>query len=516
MQPQPLLEERVLEVDQVLRCKRLHAQGVGIRAIARMLEISRGTVRSYLRGDRQPGEYRMTSRRAQPVRDALRERVLELLVEEQRNQTPRKQRLTAARIHRLLVGVGETASESVVRRLVRELRDELRDPLEHAYLTLEYEPGRDAQVDFFEAEVLNRHLGRVKCFVLLVRACFSTRTYAYAAPNQTREALLEGLMRAFEYFGGVFDTMWFDNLTPAVKKVLKGRDRELQQAFVAFQAHYGFKAEFCGPGKGNEKGGVEGAVKYGRHEIFSPMPSVDGRTDVQALCDAYMEREMGRRPRGRSATVGEMWALEESELAALPATRFVGARVHQTKVTPRSWVAVGTNQYSVPVEWVGTQVSVRLEAEEIVILHPKEPPVRHPRCYGRQQMQLTLDHYLPLLRRKPRGIDRCVAFRRWMDEAGPDWAIYLELLRKRKGEVAGCHDFIDTLMLCRHWGEKKVEAAVKQVLAHPDVSMASVRYFLWRDVEVRRSEPTAITYEGPAVRTSSASAYMALCQEGSR
>jgi transposase len=115
-----------------------------------------------------------------------------------------------------------------VSTLVRELKIELRDPLEHAYLPLEYEPGNDAQVDFFEAEDLDR--GRIKTFVLLVRACYSARTFVYAAPNQTQESLMEGLMQAFAFFGGVFPRLWFDNLTPSVRKVLKGRDRIMQKS----------------------------------------------------------------------------------------------------------------------------------------------------------------------------------------------------------------------------------------------------------------------------------------------
>ena len=244
----------MIEVSQVLECKQLHGQGASIREISQKVGISRNTVRRYLRGDGTPGKYQMARPRPQPARGPIASRVRELLVTERQNKTPRKQRLTAARIHRILERGGTVISESTVRRLVHDIRLELRDPLEHAYLPLEYEPGEDAQVDFYEAVVDDHRLGRVKLYLLLVRACFSGACFAYAAPNQTREALFEGLMQAFEHFGGVFKKMWFDNLTPAVRKVLKGRTRELQQAFTAFQVHYGFDAEFCGPAKGTEKG----------------------------------------------------------------------------------------------------------------------------------------------------------------------------------------------------------------------------------------------------------------------
>jgi transposase len=185
----------MLEVDQVRECKQLFGRGMKIRAIARELGISRNTVRGYVRGERLPGQYQMSAPRAQPVAGAIREVVRALLMAEQEAETPRKQRLTAGRVFRLLRGQF-TVSEATVRRVVREVRLELRDPLQHAYLPLEYEPGEDAQVDFLEAWVDDQEEGRTKIHVLLVRPCFSGRCFAYVAPNQTREALLEGLMRA--------------------------------------------------------------------------------------------------------------------------------------------------------------------------------------------------------------------------------------------------------------------------------------------------------------------------------
>jgi len=500
----------MIEVSQVLECKQLRSQGASIRAISKEVGISRNTVRRYLRGGAIPGRYQMSKPRAQPVRDGVRDRVRELLVAEREKETPRKQRLTAARIHRILEREGRCVAESTVRKLVRELRLELRDPLKHAYLPLEYEPGEDAQVDFYEGVVDDRRLGRVKVILLLVRACFSGACFAYAAPNQTREALFEGLMRAFEHFGGVFRHLWFDNLTPAVKKVLKGRTRELQRAFAAFQAHYGFEAEFCGPGKGNEKGGVEGGVKYSRHEILSPIPEVDGRDDVQALCDAWMERELARTMRGREQTIGGLWALEVDRLLALPMSRFEAARTSSAKVSARSWIQTGTNFYSVPVEWVGREVTVALEAERVVVLGPASGRVEHRRLYGHHEMSLELDHYLPLLKRKHRGLDRAVPVRRFLAAEDPCWRALLGVLRRREGEVDGGKAFVDILFLCREYGVEAVTGAVCRALLHPETSLGLVRFHLWNEVEHHEESPPAIDYPGPKVRGASPADYAEL------
>jgi len=500
----------MIEVSQVLKCKQLRSQGESIRGISKAIGASRNTVRRYLRGEGIPGTYKMKESRPQPARDAIRERVRELLVTEREKETPRKQRLTAARIHRLLLGEGHRVGETTVKRVVREQRLELRDALRHAYLPLEYEPGEDAQVDFYEGWVDDRRQGRVKVILLLVRACFSGACFAYAAPNQTREALLEGLMRAFEHFGGVFRKLWFDNLTPAVKKVLQGRTRELQRGFEVFQAYYGFEGEFCGAGKGNEKGGVEGEVRYSRHEILSPIPEVDGRDDLQRLCNEWMARDVARRVRGREQTIGEMWSLEAGELIPLPACRFDPSQVRSAKVSNRSWVQLGTNFYSVPVEWVGLEVTIRLDAEWLVAIGPGNERARHRRLYGRDQMSLELDHYLPLLERKHRGLDRAVPVRRFLEREDPCWKALLVDLRRREGEVGGSKAFVEVLFLCRKHGVGAVTDAVKGALRYEEVSVGLVRFQLWRDIEQQQERAEMIDYAGPVVSQGSVADYAAL------
>ena len=107
--------------------------------------------------------------------------------EERRTEPPRKQRLTAGRIHRIRLKEERPVSDRTVWAVVREVRDSLRDPLERAYVPLAYEPSEDAQVDFLEAEVQDDDESRTMCHVLIVRACRSRRGFRYAAPNQTRK-----------------------------------------------------------------------------------------------------------------------------------------------------------------------------------------------------------------------------------------------------------------------------------------------------------------------------------------
>ena len=317
-------------------------------------------------------------------------------------------------------------------------------------------------------------------------------------------------MQAFEHFGGVFRKVWFDNLTPAVKKILQGRRRIEQRAFACFRAHYGFEVEFCAPAKGNEKGGVEGAVKYSRHEIFSPIPTVKGRAGLQEHCDAWMARELLRVVRARERTIGAEWLDEVPELIALPAARFDAALPRTAKVMPRSWISVGTVFYSVPVEWVGREVEVKLDAERVVILGPGGQRAEHARCYQMHQMVLDVDHYLPLLKRKHRSIDRALPLKRFMDSAPGEWRALLAALRRDEGDIAGSQAFVDVLLLCRTYGADAVRTAVEETLRHPTVSEGMVRFYIWQRREAAAPKSAVLDYAGPTVRQGSAQDYAVL------
>ena len=90
-----------------------------------------------------------------------------------------------------------------------------------------------------------------------MRSMASGGAFHRAYRHATQQAFLEAHELAFAYFGGVFRRLRYDNLAAAVKRVLRGSRREETARFVAFRSHWRFEAEFCTPGEGHEKGGVE-------------------------------------------------------------------------------------------------------------------------------------------------------------------------------------------------------------------------------------------------------------------
>jgi hypothetical protein len=129
-------------------------------------------------------------------------------------------------------------------------------------------------------------------------------------------------------------------------------------------------------------------------------------------------------------------------------------------------------------------------------------------------MSLKLEHYLPLLQRKHRGLDRAVPVRRWLEAVSPCWRTLLGVLRKREGEVQGSRSFVEVLQMCPTYGTAAVTDAVEGALTHPEVSVGTIRYHLWRHRESQQPPAEPIAVAGPSVQPMVASAYMALCGAG--
>ena len=117
-----------------------------------------------------------------------------------------------------------------------------------------YDWGQEGQVDWFEA--MAKLEGKLaSCRSSAMRSMASGDGFHRAYTNATQQALLEGHEHAFDYFGGVFRTLRYDNMSSLVKKILRGRQRIETDRVIAFRSHWGYQSEYCNPAKGNEKGG---------------------------------------------------------------------------------------------------------------------------------------------------------------------------------------------------------------------------------------------------------------------
>ena len=204
--------------------------------------------------------------RPRPVWDAVAERVQALLAESVR-WTGGKQRLTATRLHELLVAEGHRVGVTVVKDAVAEWKRQRRE----VFVPLTYRPGDLAEVDFFEVLVDVDGIRR-KAWLFLMRLMYSGRDFAWIYERQDQISFLDGHVRAFAHFDGVPARVAYDNLRAAVVRILVGGARTLTPRFAALASHYLLEACFCRPGEGHDKGGVESRGKAVRQQALVPIP----------------------------------------------------------------------------------------------------------------------------------------------------------------------------------------------------------------------------------------------------
>src|SRR3954469_13450082 len=416
-------------------------------------------------------------------------------------KAPRKQRHTAKRIHQRLVDEhGADVAEVTVRQYVRARKRQLGWPVADVFVPQHHEPGACAEVDWGEAEV-ELAGERVTVHLFVMRASFSGVTFCQASLVETQQAFLELHVQAFEWFGGVFATVRYDNLKSAVKQVLKGRGRIESDRFVALRSHYLFASQFTTPGLegAHEKGGVEGEVDRFRRNHLVPVPHLADLAELNRVLLAGCEADLSRRIVGHAGAIRDAWAIERPLLLALPAEPFDSAEVAAPRVDQKSLVTVRQNRYSVPVALAGLKVSARVGAREITISHGGQVVARHERLHGRFATSAQLDHYLELLQRKPGGLEHSVALAQERDRgAWPGcfdelWAA----LTDRYGRSHAAAQMVDVVLLCREHGPDRIELAVRGALTAGAIDGRAVAVLARRADSARTEPPAPLTDLAP-------------------
>ena len=412
-----------------------------------------------------PPAKRAPESRAAPKLGEYRELIDEWLIADQ--LAPRKQRHTAKRVWRRLVDEhGVEVAETTVRDHVRKRRRELGLTVGEVFVPQVHVAARTAEVDWGQADV-DLAGARTRVHLFFMRSCFSGAAFSMASPVETQQAFLEGHSLAFEWFGGVFAEVRYDNLGSAVKKVLRGRRRVETDRFVALRSHYLFESIFATPGiaGAHEKGGVEGEVGRLRRAHLVPVPSVGSFAQLNRLLIDACETDLSRRIAGRPVTVAEQLADERPLLRALPA-RFDATETTTVRVDAKALVTVRQNRYSVPVALAGLRVTAAIGATEIRVSHRDREVACHERLHGKYGTRAVLDHYLELLVRKPGGLARSLALAQerergaWPGAFDELWSA----LRVRWGQSEADGQMVDVLMLCREHGPAVVELAVRGAL----------------------------------------------------
>jgi hypothetical protein len=359
------------------------------------------------------------------------------------------------------------------------------------FVPLTHAPG-EAQADFGEALVM---VGGVECkaHYFAMDLPQSDDCFVAAFPAETTEAFLEAHARAFTYFGGVPRRILYDNSKLAVARILGGGERKKTRAFSELQSHYLFEEKFGRPGKGNDKGKVEGLVGYARRNFLVPVPRVGSWEELNAHLLEQCGKRRERRLRGQEETIGERFARDRAAFLPLPEAALEACEKR---------TAYGHRD-----------VLVKGYVQKVLIACGSEVIARHARSYEREELVFDPLHYLALLEQKTRALDQAAPLVGW--ELPPCFAELRRLLEARLNK-GGRREYVQVLRLLETFRLEEVTPAIEQALQLGTISFDAVKHLLLCRIERRppRLDLENYPHLPPAqVRTTQASEYMTLLSE---
>jgi transposase len=293
----------MLTVDQYSYIRTAHrVYGKKIKQIARETGHSKNTIKKALRAEYSG--YKPRLKQPYPMLGGYL-KIIDQWLEEDK-QRPAKQRHTAVRIyHRLKAEHDFQGAETTVRRYVREAKLRLGVGSRQVFIPSDPQAGIEAEVDWGRCHAI---LGGVQTVLKLfcMRSKYSGKHFVRCYPCERQQALFDGHIHAFSFYGGVFPVLIYDNLTTAVQKILTGKKRVLQEFYDKFRGYYNFSPRFCNRGQAHEKGGVEGLVGYCRRNYMVPVPEAESlealNEKLLADCLSYGDHRIA----GREQSVNEL------------------------------------------------------------------------------------------------------------------------------------------------------------------------------------------------------------------
>ena len=465
---------------------------VSIREIARRTNLSRNTIRKYLRSGEVEPKFKLPDRPSKL--DAFADKLSSWVKLEASKS--RKQKRTTKQLHTDLLALGYDGSYGRVAAFVRDWKtarqQEQQTSGRGTFVPLVFHSGEAFQFDWSEDWAIlggQRTKLQVAHFKLSHSRAFLVRAYLL----QTHEMLFDAHYHAFRVLGGVARRGIYDNMRTAVDRVGRGKNRQVNARFTAMVSHYLFDAEFCNPASGWEKGQVEKNVRDARHRLWQPMPNCADLEELNAWLERRCKELWEQIPHGvLPGTVADVWTDEVANLMPTP-RQFDGFVEHTKRVTPICLIHLERNRYSVPASFANRPVSVRVYPTRIVVAAEGQILCEHERVINRSNDQpgrtiYDWRHYLAVIQRKPGALRNGAPFQE-LPEA------FKRLQRHLLKHPGGDREMVEILALVLQHDEQAVLCAVEMALTDNVPTKTHVLNLLHRLVDDK--PVTAPTVDAP-------------------
>ena len=463
------------------------AKGESQRSVARKYRMSRKTVGKIASGEETEFKYTRRKEIRYPVLGSYIERLGEILKEEA--ELPAKRRCTGKKIYEILQREGYIGGYDAVRRYIRTWKEEHRSR-KSAYVPLTFSKGEAFQFDWSEEIVEIGGMVR-KVQVAQFRLCYSRMRFCVAFERQELAMVMEAHIRAHDFFEGLCERGIYDNPRTIVQEIGPGKQREYNRRFLQLSSHYLFEPCACTPAAGWEKGQVENQVSTNRKSVFVPVLKFGSLAELNAHLAEQMlaEAHTLRHPEFLDKTVFEVYSEEKAYLRKQK-TPFSGYTTAERRAGSQCLVQFDGNKYSVPCEYAGKLVSVRIFAERVALAVDGKTVAEHVRSFEKGRYVLDPLHYLSLLERKPGALCNGRPFLNWELPASVQnvW----EALRRYPDWDRQMSAILSTVP---RYGMEAVGVACEMALEENTVSQSVILNYLTRLTEEPNAEPIPVSWK---------------------
>lgn len=395
------------KITQILR---LYSHGIGIKSISRLLELSRNTVRRYVRQYQEMGKSmdellkldeehlrELFSYGEEKLKEpSLREQKLQELIPSYALRLKGKKKVTKKDLYEDYVQrCDDPLSYSRFCRLISQYMNH-----EKVIAHVKHIPGDQMYIDFAgdKLSIVDSRTGEIiPCEIAVIILPASKMTYVEAVSSQSKEDLILACENALYYFGGAPAAFVPDNLKAAVVKADRV-EPVIQEDFAAFAEHYECAVYPARVRHPQDKALVEDAVKLAYREIY---PAVENREfhslttlnrEIRKALEAFNDKKMSDRPYSRRERFLEV---EKECLRPLPAKRYPMKKRKVLTVRRNSYFTLFQHNYSVPTKYIGKRVEVIYGDDTIEVYYNLRIVTTHQRDDTPYEYTTRESHKLP-------------------------------------------------------------------------------------------------------------------------